>query len=143
MRVFVDTNIWVYTHDHGDPSRQARARESLAKLSDTDVILSAQVLNEFYTVVTSRLATPVSREAAARSVDAMRRFTVLPVDGELVAEAIDLGTRVSISHWDALVVRAAVRGDCEVLLSEDLARGMVIDGVRIVSPFDDGPATPE
>ena len=83
------------------------------------------------------MSTPLSQDAATRSVDAMRRFTVVSLDSELVKEALDLGARMPISHWDALIVRAAVRGGCEVLLSEDLSRNAVIDGVRVVYPFDD------
>lgn len=135
MKAFVDTNIWVYTHDSGDPARQTKACDALADYTDTDLVLSAQVLNEFFTVVTSRLAIPVSRAAASESVKAMRRLTVVPLDGDLVSEAIALGGRVSISHWDALIVRAAVRGGCDVLLSEDLSAGETIDGVRIVNPL--------
>ena len=37
--------------------------------------------------------------------------------------------------WDALIVRAAQRGGCAVLLTEDLQDGRVFDGVTIVNPF--------
>jgi predicted nucleic acid-binding protein len=40
-----------------------------------------------------------------------------------------------LSFWDALIVRAAAEARCDVLLSEDLNHGQVIDGVRIEDPF--------
>ena len=41
----------------------------------------------------------------------------------------------SISHWDALIVAAALHQGCETLLSEDLQHGQIIEGVRAVNPF--------
>ena len=41
----------------------------------------------------------------------------------------------NISHWDALIVAAALHQGCETLLSEDLQHGQIIEGVRVVNPF--------
>lgn len=37
--------------------------------------------------------------------------------------------------WDALIVRKAAAGGAEVLYSEDLSPGSIVDGVRILNPF--------
>lgn len=135
MRVFIDTNVWVYTHDIAEPRKQQLALSTLAGLSDSEVVLSAQVLNEFFTVVTSRLARPLDRATAARAVEAMQAFTVAAIDSALVTDAIRIAGQASLSHWDALIVAAAARTGCPELLTEDLAAGSVIDGVRIVDPL--------
>ena len=45
--VFVDTNVFVYRHDRGDPARQARADEWIAHLARSRTgRLSFQVLQE-------------------------------------------------------------------------------------------------
>ena len=41
----------------------------------------------------------------------------------------------ALSFWDAMIVRAAVRGGCDVLFTEDLQHGQVIDGVEVRNPF--------
>lgn len=43
--------------------------------------------------------------------------------------------RYGFSFWDALVVAAAQRLDCALLLTEDLHDGQDVGGVRVVSPF--------
>lgn len=135
MTVFVDTNIWVYCYDESEPTKQDAARRALASLDDDDIVLSAQVLNEFFTVVTRRLAQPLDRPSAAAAVELMRAFTVAPVDGALVSAAIGLADRWSLSHWDALIVAAAARQGCDQLLSEDLPTGSTISGVSVVNPL--------
>ena len=37
--------------------------------------------------------------------------------------------------WDGLVVRAAQRAECRVLLTEDVQHGRRFDGVEVVNPF--------
>lgn len=42
----------------------------------------------------------------------------------------------SLSTHDALIVAAALASDCDVLLSEDMQHGMMVDGrLTIVDPF--------
>lgn len=135
MKVFVDTNIWVYCYDHGEPDKRERALQSIASREDADIVLSAQVLNEFFTVVTRRLAHPLDRTTAAAAVEALRAFDVAQIDGALVSAAVALGDKWSLSHWDALIVAAARRAGCDQILSEDLATGSTIAGITVVNPL--------
>lgn len=82
------------------------------------------------TVVTLR---PSARPFDA--VDALMGLEVVPTEERLVADGLRLSVDSSISHWDALIVVAAVRAGCETLLTEDLSHGQVIEGIRIVDPF--------
>ncbi|HET6582305.1 MAG TPA: PIN domain-containing protein [Nannocystaceae bacterium] len=52
-RVFVDTNVLVYAFDRDEPAKRKR---SLAILEgEDDLVLSTQVLQEFYVTVTRKL----------------------------------------------------------------------------------------
>jgi predicted nucleic acid-binding protein len=52
-RVFLDTNVLVYLFDADDPIKQRRAQDLLSNGQlRTQVILSTQVLQEFYVSVT-------------------------------------------------------------------------------------------
>ena len=46
---------------------------------------------------------------------------------ETVRHAIELGERHSLSHWDALIVAAALQAECEILYSEDLQDGQIFE----------------
>lgn len=135
MRAFVDTNIWVYAVDNADPVKRQRALAAIAPQPEADLAISSQVLSEFYTVVTRKLATPLSEEQAAQMVDRLAELPVVNVDADLVAAAIAGSRSWGISLWDSLIIRAAEVAGCELLLSEDLADGASYGSVRIANPL--------
>lgn len=133
-RSLVDTNILVYCYDGDEPAKRARA---LALLADdaTELVVSTQVLQEFYVAVTRKLARPLSAEDAERALQALATLPTVPADRELVLAAVALSHRHRLSLWDALIIRAAADGGCDTLLTEDLQDGATFDGVRIRNPL--------
>lgn len=132
-RAFVDTNVFIYSVDTAEPDKQQRATRVLRDTSG--IVVSTQVMNEFYTVATRKLANPLPAEEAAAVVESMTSYVCVPVDGDLVLRAIRAGRRWQLAHWDALMVEAARQAGCDRLLTEDLADGAVYDGLRIENPF--------
>ncbi len=133
-RGFVDTNVLVYAVDDADTLKRDVARGVLEHPA-ADLVLSAQVLSEFYVVVTRRLATPMSESDAAAAVDELARLPTVATDTELVRDGIALARDARISFWDGLIVAAARASGCEKLLTEDMAAGTTIGGVRVENPF--------
>jgi predicted nucleic acid-binding protein len=136
-RAFVDTNIWVYTVDAADAVRRRRALAVVGPESGYQVVLSTQVLAEFYAVVTRKLAQPLAPAAARALATQMSEFAVVSVDAPLVLSAFDASVAWGISAWDALIIRAAEIAQCAVLLTEDLADGAMYGSVRVVNPLRD------
>jgi len=138
-RAFIDTNVLVYLYDSADSHKRNRARELL--LDDSfDLVISSQVLSEFYVTVTRKIAAPLSPEAAGLAVEALGELEVVPLTRNLVIDAIATGTQHGLSHWDAMIVEAASRSGTDTLVTdtlftEDLATGSTIRGVEIVNPF--------
>lgn len=136
MTAFFDTNVLVYLFDSASPERQGRARDVFSKRAQRDeVVLSTQVLQEFYVTVTRKLAPPLSADEAERLVRDFAAFPVVSTDAPLVGAAIALSRRHQLSLWDAMIVVAARAGGATELLTEDLQHGQVLEGVRIVNPF--------
>ncbi len=133
-RRFLDTNVLVYTDDGGD---RRRARLALAAVQEAiesrEGVLSTQVLQEYFSVTTRKLGTDPA--VARRKVQLFATLEVVQVDVELILGAVDLHRLHAISFWDALILQAAGRAGCEVLLTEDLQAGRAISGLRIVDPF--------
>jgi predicted nucleic acid-binding protein len=134
-RVFVDTNIWVYTVDASAPDKQARARIAVSPVPEKDIVVSAQVLGEFYVTVRRKLAESLPESDAIALVDRMRRLPVVPVDGDLVSTAIANAGDWQLSYWDALIVAAAESAGCDVLLSDDMGHDQIYGSVRVENPF--------
>jgi len=136
-RVFVDTNVWVYTVDDSEPDKQARARQVVAPSPEKDVVVSAQVLGEFYVTVRRKLAEALPEPQAQALVDRLRRLPVVAIDGDLVSSAIEKTAAWQVSYWDALILSAAETSGCDVVLSEDLSHGRTYGPVRAENPFID------
>ena len=134
LRTFLDSNVLLYTDDRANPDKQRRAIQVLAELKRTrSGVVSLQVLQEYFTVVTRKFG--VSDDDARSKVELFAAFEVVQPGPDDIFAAIDLHRLRRLSYWDALVVHTARRAGCQILLSEDLQHGQVIDGVRIVNPF--------
>ncbi len=140
-RTFFDTNVLVYLFDHDSPAKQERARVVFAAEAGAGrAVVSTQVLQEFFVSVTRKLARPLAAEAAQARVEDLAALSVVHIDTATVIAAIVLSRTARLSLWDALILEAAARGDCERVLSEDLAHGSTLRGVRIENPFQRGGA---
>lgn len=133
--IFVDTSIWVYAVDAADPDRRQHALDVIAPASGRDIVVSTQVLTEFYAVVTRKLAVPVPVSDAEAMVRQLSLLPVVAIDASLVASAIAGSREWQISIWDALIVRAAEVAGCRRVLSEDLADGGTYGSVVVENPF--------
>ncbi|WP_370325114.1 PIN domain-containing protein [Euzebya sp.] len=137
MRPFIDTNVWVYAVDADEPEKRGQALDLLRDVG-RDAVISAQVMSEFHVTVTRKLARPLHADVAKGQVQRLAQLTVVPTDHRLVLDAIDLADRHQMSLWDAMILRAAVTGGCDVVYTEDLADGAELDGITITNPFRDG-----
>ena len=135
---FVDTNVLVCLFDADSSNKQARARDLLRGERDR-LIVSVQVLGEFYVTVTRKLAFPLSADAASRAVDALCEFQVEALHPGLVRAAVRRSRVSRLSYWDSLIVETALSAGVNVLFTEDLQDGQAIDGLRVVNPFLDRP----
>jgi predicted nucleic acid-binding protein len=80
-RVFVDTNILVYSRDKSEEAKQAIALQWLAVLwQQRSGRISVQTLNEFYVTVTQRLKPGLSRPEAQADIRNLLLWNPIPVD---------------------------------------------------------------
>ena len=77
MRAFFDTNILVYLYDADATDKKDRARDLFeTEATAGRIVLSTQVLQEFYVVVTRKLGVPLDPKAAE---DVVRNLSILPI----------------------------------------------------------------
>jgi predicted nucleic acid-binding protein len=134
-RTFLDTNVLVYALDENEPKKRDTARRLLASAEQGEFVLSTQILSEFYTVVTRKLADPIRKATAAAVVDQLCLNPIVPLDLTLVKAAIQTSRSWQLSYWDGLIVASAAAGGCDLLLTEDLNDGQLIGSVRVENPF--------
>ncbi len=136
-KIFIDTNILVYTLDGRDRAKQAKAREIVSAIASKHLpVISTQVVKEFFVVATTKLKTEAI--TAKQIVHNFHNMEVVANDLDLIEQAIDIHLLSQISFWDALIVAAAEKANCEYIFSEDLNDGQLYRGIKIVDPFKKG-----
>lgn len=132
---FVDTNVLLYAVSR-DPDEGPKAEIAAELLTNRDLGLSAQVLQEFYVQATRATRDDaLSNRQAADLVAAYSRFPVQETTLELVQVAMAARDRYGLSYWDAAIIEAARMLRCDHILSEDLSDTQDYDGIAVINPF--------
>lgn len=127
---FLDSNVLVYAFT-GDPRAVAAQR-----LLETGAVVSVQGLNEFANVARRKLGMTWGEVRGALAAIRTLCGTVVSVDVNTHAAAIDIAERYGYGVFDALMIAAALRANCDILWSEDMQDGIAISGrIRIINPF--------
>jgi len=135
-KVFLDTNILIYAYDLDAANKRVRAVSVVKDLWETESgIISTQVLQEFYVNVTQKIPTPLSRAKARGVLNAYAVWQMEIIRPDTILLASEFQERHQLSFWDAMIVSAAFQGGAEILISEDLNHGQIIEGIRIENPF--------
>ncbi len=133
-KVFFDTNILAYACDLDSMEKLAVSRELLATAEELgNGCLSTQVLQEFYVTCTKKLGMEALR--AKEIMQSFRNLETARIEPEDIDRAIDGNILWRVSFWDALIVVTARKLNCDILYTEDLNHGQLINGVRIHNPY--------
>ena len=133
-KIFLDTNILVYTLDRNDKKKLFRARKILENaIANDKPVISTQVLQEFYSATTTKLK--LDKIIAKNIIHNFRNMEIVQVDLGIIEQGIDISLLSQISFWDSLIIAAAEQANCSMIYSEDLNDTQTIRGIKIVNPF--------
>ncbi|MFT3717193.1 PIN domain-containing protein [Pseudorhodoferax sp.] len=136
MICFFDTNVLVYGYDATDAGKRERALDCLERaVRDDTVVLSTQVLHEFFHTVTRKLRPPLSAREAAQQLRHLAQFQIVGATAQSALAATALATDHRIAWWDALILEAALRAGAQRLYSEDGSHGRRFGSLEVVNPF--------
>ena len=130
----LDTNVLVYAAA-GRGADDWKRRRALDLIESTHFGTSAQVLQDFYVVVTRKAHVAMPPAEAAEWIERLSSRPVAAIDESLVKQAIHLSAHHQISYWDAAVVAAARNLGAPILYSEDLSHGQSYADVQVLNPF--------
>lgn len=127
---FIDTNILIYLA--GSDSGKAGKAETLLNAGGT---ISVQVLNELANVGRRKLDFSWDELSAFLGV-LSELLNVVPVDEAVHDEGLRIAQRYGLSVYDGMIAGAALGAGCEILWSEYMHSGLVIDHkLEIRNPF--------
>lgn len=134
-RIFVDASVLVVAHDLDAGERRAIAEHVLRQLwHDQNGVVSVQVLQEFYAVLTAPTS-PVPRRAARDLMQAYSVWPTIALDAADLQAAADLEERHRLTFRDATVVAAARKAGASLLVADRIAPFRPIAGLEIRNPF--------
>lgn len=134
--VFVDSNVLVYSVDTKDELKHVVAKEWLDRLwRDRSGRTSTEVLSEFYYVATRRITPGLSPPVAWGHVATLAEWEPQATDMRLLELGSQIQSMYGLNWWDCLVVAAASRLGCSLLLTEDLQHSAIYAGVTALNPF--------
>ena len=131
-RPFFDTNVVLYAFRKSD----SRSRKAEALLAEGGA-LSVQVLNEFVAVARRKLNK--NWEEVRHALGILRVFCPepAPLTVKTHEAALQIAERYKYSIYDGLIIAAALDTGCNMIYSEDLQDGQVIESsLTIRNPFN-------
>lgn len=141
-RVFVDTNIWIYglTESDLDADKNKRAislnlfENLLAK--GKSIYISVQVINECHWNFIKKFKLPDELAGKLIQENVIPISNIVSMNLSTYMMANNLRSKYNFSYWDSLIIASAIESGCEVLYTEDMQDGQVVeDSLRIVNPF--------
>lgn len=132
---FLDTNVLIYAISAAPEDAKKRSR-AIELLSQSDLALSVQVLQEFYVQSThpSRLGA-LTHSEAVNFIEALQRFPVQPNTLEVMRAALVLCEQFGLSYWDSAILSAASACNCDAVYSEDFSAQQDYGGLSVINPF--------
>ena len=130
-KAFFDSNIFIYAFSKQDIKKGDIA---LALLKDSEPIVSTQVLSECANVFIKKGSWSFGK--AKKALDSIKKFcNVVIVNEELIDFALKLAEKYGYSYYDSQILAVGISAKCEILYSEDMQDGQIVEGLKIVNPF--------
>ncbi|MDZ7704699.1 MAG: PIN domain-containing protein [Trueperaceae bacterium] len=130
---FVDSNVWLYALIASQDADKSRVAEELIR--NETLMISTQIVNE---VCVNLIRKSSVSETDLRKLVASfyRRCTVVTLKESIFLSASHLRGAYRFSFWDSIVVASALSGGADVLYTEDMQHGLVVEGqLRLSNPF--------
>ena len=130
-KLFADTNVLLYLLSD-DVHKKSCAKDILL----TYPLISTQVINEFSNVCIRKLKLPADQ--LLKALNGIEQFTTITQSTiSTTRKAIHLQSRYQLQYYDSLIIATALENGCDILYSEDMQHGLVIDGqLKVVNPFN-------
>lgn len=137
-KFFLDTNILIYSFDSKNPIKQQRAQHLIAQaLSCQEGVISFQVVQEFLNAARRKFINPLSiTDCQTYLTQVLMPLCQIYPQLEFYKEALIIEERYKYSFYDSLILTAALQAHCQILYTEDLQTGQLIERtLKIVNPF--------
>jgi predicted nucleic acid-binding protein len=104
-------------------------------LKSNNCVASTQVIGEISNVLTKKYPA-LEKEIELFLQDISEFYEIITISKNLLFKALKLHFKYKFSSFDSLIIASALEADCNILYSEDMQHGQVIENtLKIVNPF--------
>lgn len=131
-KIFLDTNILVYSYSVADLQKQTIARKLIA---ENNSFISTQVLQELSNTVTKKFK--FSFAHATKAINECCHNNNLHTNSrKTILQACNVAERYKFSFYDSLIIAAAIEVGCTILYSEDMNyKQAIFNALTIINSF--------
>ena len=133
-KVFVDSNIFIYAKVKSQDTEKYIGAQRLLRSIDQQVIISVQVLNEFYNTLVRIGIDDAAIQSFLKQI--IQTTLTKPINKSTVELCWKMRNEYHYSYYDSLILASALESGCTILYSEDMQHGQVIEKkLKILNPF--------
>lgn len=134
---FLDTNVFVYPFDDGEPTKRDTAQKPIAKaLRQGCGVIIWQVVQEFLNVALHKWEVPMTTgDATAYLSGTLEPLCSVFPTAKLWHTDLLLQGQSQYCFYESLIVAAALQSGSKTLYSEDLQAGRRFGDLEIKNPF--------
>ena len=131
-KIFIDTNILVYFYTKTEKAK-LNILEKL--LSNADLVISTQVLNELSNVLFKKFNC-TTEEISKLTQEVSCWCSVYTIEIQTIIHTLSIINKYKISYFDELMITAALESNCKIMYSEDMQHNCLIEKtLHIINPF--------
>ena len=132
-KAFLDTNLLIYLYSEKELAKRSIACEIIDKY---DCMISIQSIKEASNVWYKKFGWNGAKIEKHINNLVLLCDDILQISIKTVFSAISIKDKYAFSFYDCLIIASAIEADCELLFSEDMQDGQVINGtLKITNPF--------
>lgn len=132
-KVFIDTNVLIYTYSVDEPYKRNIAISLFNE--NNDMVVSIQVVNELVNVLSKKFHL-AANDINIKIGEIVSNCKISNISLELINKALILKSKYKYSYFDCLILASALENDCEILCSEDMQHNQIIENkLKIINPF--------
>ena len=128
---FIDTNIFLYAFSDKDLTKQLIAKEIVLQ----SFKISTQVINESCSNFIKKLS--FDENMIKAFIDsAYDRYEIINFSKTVFLTGAMTRSKYKYSYYDSLIIATALESKCNILYSEDMHHGQIIENnLKIINPF--------
>jgi predicted nucleic acid-binding protein len=132
-KVFLDTNIWLYSMISTNPEKH-RAAKSILQNPSNEIYCNSQIVNEVcYNLILKKI---LNEDDIKKLINNFYdKYIVTTISKAILLDSVDIRKGYNVDVWSSIIMAGAKLSECDVLYSDTILLTKVFE-VDVINPFD-------